>query len=682
MAVAFHFKQRRPSLLPRHQEDDVEDADCLRLESAACYRPQRGKKRRGEDALFINLEGREFVVADGVRSWVRQAIDAGVFARERMYLCDSTVEAFPRDSSSGCFFNGVLMKALAETTARGTSTACIRDSGVLVVRDGAVVFHSTPLQRGFNCQFSPFSPASSFRAEADARSAIMPVVFPVKRHQEDDVEDAECLRLESAAFYRPKRDKKRRGEDAHFADLEGRGFGVADGVRSWVWQGVDAGVFTRERMSLCDSTMEAFPRDSSSGCFLNGILMKALAETTTRGTSTACISDSGVLVVRDGAVVFHSTLLESGFNCQFSPFSPASSFRAEADARSAIMAVVFPVKRHQPADDLAGLVSSRQDLPSPKRPRTEDHPVESRDVVDPKWPRSALTGELPADPSSSWNANCGRTRVETSASYRPKKGQNRLGEDAHFINLGGRGFGVADGVGSWIRHGVDAGAFAREFMSLCNANMEISSRCSPSGCPLIDVLRRALADTTARGTSTACIGEVVGNSLRVANIGDSGFLLVRDGVVAFHSPPQQKRFNCPRQIGRASAGDSLEMTQSFAVDLVPGDVVVVGTDGLFDNLFDEEIAALVVSSQKENRHRRTAKKIARVLANAAVASGCDKTRKTPFAADCARSGIEHSGGKVDDVTVVVMKVRLFLFLIFVSGLCIVYCSPAGRVHGC
>ena len=331
------------------------------------------------------------------------------------------------------------------------------------------------------------------------------------------------------------------------------------------------------------------------------------------------------------------------------------------------MAVVFPAKRHQPADDLGGLVSSHQDLPSPKRRRIEDGAVGSGYVVDPERPRSVSTGDLPADPSSSGKANSRRTGVETSASYRPKKGKNRLGEDAHFINLGGRGFGVADGVGGWIQQGVDSGAFARELMALCNANMETSSRHSPSGCPLIDVLGRALADTTARGTSTACIGEVVGNSLRAANIGDSGFLVVRDGVVAFHSPAQQKRFNCPRQIGRASAGDPLEMTQSFQVDLVPGDVVVAGTDGLFDNLFDEEIAALVVKSQKENRHRRTAKRIARALANAAVASGSDRTRSTPFAADCARAGIQHSGGKVDDVTVVVMKVRLFVFLIFLSG---------------
>ena len=76
-------------------------------------------------------------------------------------------------------------------------------------------------------------------------------------------------------------------------------------------------------------------------------------------------------------------------------------------------------------------------------------------------------------------------------------------------------------------------------------------------------------------------------------------------------------------------------------------VVMAGTDGLFDNLFDEEIAALVVKSHEENRHRRTAKRIARALANAAIASGSNRTRSTPFAADCARAGIQHSGGKVD-----------------------------------
>ena len=94
------------------------------------------------------------------------------------------------------------------------------------------------------------------------------------------------------------------------------------------------------------------------------------------------------------------------------------------------MAVVFPVKRrqpagdlaglvssHQPADDLAGPVSSHQDRPSPKRPRVEDGAVASGDVVDLERPCSVSTAILPADPSSLGNANSRRTSVETSASY-------------------------------------------------------------------------------------------------------------------------------------------------------------------------------------------------------------------------------------------------------------------------
>ena len=65
---------------------------------------------------------------------------------------------------------------------------------------------------------------------------------------------------------------------------------------------------------------------------------------------------------------------------------------------------------------------------------------------------------------------------------------------------------------------------------------------------------------------------------------------------------------------------------------------------------------------------RMTKRIARVLANATVAFGSDRTQNTPFATDCARAGIQHSSGKVNDVTVVVMKVRLFIILIFLSGL--------------
>ena len=52
-----------------------------------------------------------------------------------------------------------------------------------------------------------------------------------------------------------------------------------------------------------------------------------------------------------------------------------------------------------------------------------------------------------------------------------------------------------------------------------------------------------------QGSCTACILTVHETSLRVANVGDSGFLVVRSGKVLFRSQSQQHDFNFPYQLG-------------------------------------------------------------------------------------------------------------------------------------
>ena len=48
-----------------------------------------------------------------------------------------------------------------------------------------------------------------------------------------------------------------------------------------------------------------------------------------------------------------------------------------------------------------------------------------------------------------------------AASFYIPKLSNSLGEDAHFICEEQQVTGVADGVGSWARCGIDAGQYAR-----------------------------------------------------------------------------------------------------------------------------------------------------------------------------------------------------------------------------
>jgi protein phosphatase PTC7 len=82
--------------------------------------------------------------------------------------------------------------------------------------------------------------------------------------------------------------------------------------------------------------------------------------------------------------------------------------------------------------------------------------------------------------------------------------------------------------------------------------------------------------------------------------GDSGFLLVRDGRPVFKSPALQHFFDCPLQFAAhpdyTSATDNAEDAAVYAIDLMPGDWVVAASDGLWDNVHQEEITAVLERS--------------------------------------------------------------------------------------
>lgn len=53
------------------------------------------------------------------------------------------------------------------------------------------------------------------------------------------------------------------------------------------------------------------------------------------------------------------------------------------------------------------------------------------------------------------------------------------------------------------------------------------------------------------------------------------------------SKPQQHRFNCPYQLS-ATGADRVADADVGGVPVMGGDVVVIGTDGLFDNVFEAD----------------------------------------------------------------------------------------------
>ncbi|PHT52735.1 putative protein phosphatase 2C 55 [Capsicum baccatum] len=81
--------------------------------------------------------------------------------------------------------------------------------------------------------------------------------------------------------------------------------------------------------------------------------------------------------------------------------------------------------------------------------------------------------------------------------------------------------------------------------------------------------------------------------LHAINLVDSGFMLVRDGSTIFGSPVQQHDFNFTYQMESGNSGDSPRSGEVFKIPVAPGDVIIAGTDGLFDNLYNNDISVVV-----------------------------------------------------------------------------------------
>ncbi|XP_038972668.1 probable protein phosphatase 2C 55 isoform X2 [Phoenix dactylifera] len=239
-------------------------------------------------------------------------------------------------------------------------------------------------------------------------------------------------------------------------------------------------------------------------------------------------------------------------------------------------------------------------------------------------------------------------KLRSGSCYLPHPDKEKTGgEDAHFICVNEQAIGVADGVGGWADLGVDAGQYARELMSnSVNAILEEPKRSIDPA----RVLEKAYSGTKANGSSTACIIALTDQGIHAVNLGDSGFIVVRDGCTIFRSPVQQHDFNFTYQLENGNGSDLPSAAQVFTFPVSPGDVIIAGTDGLFDNLYTNEVTAVVVQAVRTGLGPQvTAQKIAALAHQRAQ----DKNRQTPFSTAAQDAGYRYYGGKLDDITVVV-----------------------------
>ncbi|KAG1664831.1 hypothetical protein FOA52_007089 [Chlamydomonas sp. UWO 241] len=251
------------------------------------------------------------------------------------------------------------------------------------------------------------------------------------------------------------------------------------------------------------------------------------------------------------------------------------------------------------------------------------------------------------------------------------------GEDAFCICLKGFGsIGVADGVSGWAEEGIDPAEYSRSLMKFSSIALEGTTH--PHGADPREVIRHAHQETVMPGSSTICVCVMKpGGKMSVANLGDSGVRLIRDGRIVFASTAQQHMFNMPFQLSHPSiieSPDDADCAEVTVHDMQPGDVVVLATDGLYDNVFDDEIASIVADALRTRMAVRRgegdsrgsgfltsedAEHVAMAIAHTAHSYAQNPYKRTPWSVSAAETGMPWAryfvkgGGKMDDITVVI-----------------------------
>ena len=240
-------------------------------------------------------------------------------------------------------------------------------------------------------------------------------------------------------------------------------------------------------------------------------------------------------------------------------------------------------------------------------------------------------------------------KIEMGSHVLPHPAKVRWGgEDAVFVK--GRTFGVFDGV---------SGAEKMDGVPLYSRTLanEMKKMVGKDGVTVQDMTSyltsaAAYADGAATGASTAVVASIGENGfLQALNVGDSYCIVVRDGKITAKTREISHYWECPYQLSEDSPDRPRDGTK-LNVELIPGDVVIMGSDGVFDNVNDGLLLDLV--SKAPTKATPLAKKICDLSRKQSL----DKDSETPYAKQAQRRGDPDYrsglGGKVDDVSCVVV----------------------------
>ena len=143
-------------------------------------------------------------------------------------------------------------------------------------------------------------------------------------------------------------------------------------------------------------------------------------------------------------------------------------------------------------------------------------------------------------------------------------------------------------------------------------------------------------------------------------MGDSCYMILRQKnnkyFLFYISKAQQHSFNFPFQLGtKGLEGDNPKKAILEEHLILKNDIVLLGTDGLFDNLYCKDILEEVQNYLDTKEF--DANEIARNIAKRAYKFSLDKRYFSPFSEDAQKNNLYYPGGKSDDITVVIGKVE-------------------------
>lgn len=325
---------------------------------------------------------------------------------------------------------------------------------------------------------------------------------------------------------------------------------------------------------------------------------------------------------------------------------------------------------------------------------------------------SFIAKDRPYDPSTHVFHFNPYNRIQPPRNRRPSA-RPESGHDAFFVSRindsGSVAFGVADGVGGWVDSGVDPADFSHgfcDYMALAAHEHQTSSEPPLTARQLMQKGYEAICnDKSLRaGGSTACVA-IAGadGNLDVANLGDSGFLQLRLNGVHTYSEPQTHAFNTPFQLslvppsvaarmaafGGAQLSDLPRDADVTQHALRHGDILILATDGVLDNLFNQDILRIasrvlvstgawvmtdaggvrvadslepLVEFPEASKGKRTAtlqSALATEIVTAAKRASVNTKLDGPFAKEVHKYYPQENwhGGKVDDICVVVAVVN-------------------------